>query len=106
MNERAKARNESFFRDVNERIEGVSDTIPAREPTMEFLCECDDLHCQEKLSITRAEYESARADPTHFVVLPAHVDRRIEHVVLATDRFSVVEKEGIAAAEAELDAEE
>lgn len=105
MNERAKARNESFFREVNDRIEAVSETIPAREPTMEFLCECDDLQCQETLRVTRAEYESVRAEPTHFIVRPDHVDGGIEHVVRATDRFSVVEKEGVAAVEAELDAE-
>jgi len=105
MNERAKARNESFFREVNDRIEAVSETIPAREPTMEFLCECDDLQCQETLRVTRAEYESVRAEPTHFIVRPDHVDGGIEHVVRATDRFSVVEKDGVAAVEAELDAE-
>ena len=105
MNERAKARNESFFREVNDRIEGVSETVPSREPTMEFLCECDDLSCQQTLNVTRAEYERVRSDPTHFLVRPDHVDGRIEHVVLVTDRFSVVEKEGLAAAEAELDAE-
>jgi hypothetical protein len=105
MNERAKARNESFFREVNDRIEAVSETIPAREPTMEFLCECDDLQCQETLRVTRAEYENVRAEPTHFIVRPDHVDGRIEHVVRATDRFSVVEKDGVAAVEAELDAE-
>lgn len=105
MNERAKARNESFFREVNDRIEAVSETIPAREPTMEFLCECDDLQCQETLRVTRAEYESVRAEPTHFIVRPDHVDGQIEHVVRATDRFSVVEKEGVAAVDADLDAD-
>jgi hypothetical protein len=32
-----------------------------------------------------------RAVPTHFVVLPAHVDRRVEHVVSENERFAVVE---------------
>jgi hypothetical protein len=103
MNERAKARNESFFREVNERIEAVSETIPAREPTMDFLCECDDLQCQELVTLSRAEYETARTDPTHFLVRPDHVDDGIEHVVVTTDRFAIVEKEGTAAAEAKAD---
>jgi hypothetical protein len=101
----AKARNESFFREVNERIEDVSESLPAREPTMEFLCECDDLQCHEMLSVTRAEYEGVRAEPTHFLVRADHVDPAIEHVVQTTDRFVVVEKEGEAAREAEADAE-
>jgi hypothetical protein len=101
MNTDAKARNEEFFRQVNEQIEAISQTIPASEPTMEFLCECDDLTCQGKVEATRSEYESARAVPTHFIVLPEHVDTGVEHVVSSNDRFVVVEKEGAAASDAE-----
>jgi hypothetical protein len=42
-----------------------------------------------------------RAAPTHFVVLPAHVDRQVEHVVSENERFAVVEKQGAAAKDAE-----
>ena len=101
MNADAKARNEEIFRDVNERIEGVSQTVPATEPTMAFLCECDDLECRGKVAVTRAQYESVRAEPTHFIVLPDHVDPEVEHVVFSDDRFVVVEKEGAAARDAE-----
>jgi hypothetical protein len=101
MNADAKARNEEIFRKVNERIEGVSQTVPATEPTMAFLCECDDLECHGKVEVTRAQYESVRAVPTHFIVLPDHIDPEIEHVVFSDDRFVVVEKEGAAARNAE-----
>jgi hypothetical protein len=101
MNIDAKARNEEFFRQVNEQIEAVSQNVPATEPTMEFLCECDDLACQGKVEATRTEYESARAVPTRFIVLPEHVDSRVEHVIASNDRFVVVEKEGAAARDAE-----
>ena len=97
----ARARNETFFREVNEQIEAVSQTIPATESTMEFLCECDDLGCQAKLQVTRAEYEAVRAEPTHFIVSPDHADPRVEHVVLTNERFLVVEKEGSPARAAE-----
>lgn len=99
----AKARNEEIFRNVNERIEGVSQTVPATEPTMAFLCECDDLECHGKIEATRAQYESVRAVSTHFIVLPGHVDPEVEHVVFSDDRFVVVEKEGAAARDAEAD---
>ena|SRR5579864_1537937 len=101
MSSDAKARNEELFRQVNERIEAISQSIPASDPTMEFLCECDDVECQGTLRATRAEYESVRAEPTHFVVLPGHVDPQVEHVVLSDERFLVVEKEGAAASDAE-----
>jgi hypothetical protein len=100
MDNAARARNETFFREVNDQIEAVSQTIPETEPTMEFLCECDDLGCQAKVEATRAEYEALRAEPTHFVVLPDHVDPEVEHVVFTNERFLVVEKEGAPAKEA------
>jgi hypothetical protein len=97
----ARARNEELFRQVSERIEHASQTVSATEPTMAFLCECDALECHGKVEVTRAEYESVRSEPTHFIVLPDHVDPEIEHVVFSDDRFGVVEKEGAAARDAE-----
>jgi hypothetical protein len=97
-----RERNEALFREVNERIEDVSTTL-VRDAPMEFLCECDDMDCVEKVSATRAEYEAIRAVATHFVVLPGHEDPGVEHVVQQTERFVVVEKEGQAAHEAQED---
>ena len=101
MKDEAKAKNEEFFRKVNEEIEAISQTIPATAPAMDFLCECDDVECHGKVNATRSEYESVRAEPTHFMVLPGHVDPRVERVVSSNDRFIVVEKEGVAARDAE-----
>lgn len=97
----AAARNEELFRTVNEQIESVSETVPATDPNMAFLCECDNVECVEKLSVTVAEYESVRAVPTHFLVFPDHVDPQVEHVVSSNERFAVVAKEGAAARDAE-----
>lgn len=96
-----RERNEALFREVNERIEDVGTTLMPDDQPMEFLCECDDRDCVEKVSATRAEYEAIRAVGTHFVVLPGHEDPDVEHVVHQTERFLVVEKEGEAAHEAE-----
>ncbi len=97
----SRERNEALFRAVNERIEDVSQTVPRDEQLMQFLCECDDKACAEKISATRAEYEAVRAVATHFIVLPGHEDPDIEHVVLQNERFLIVEKEGRAAQDAE-----
>ena len=94
------AKNEALHRHVNEQIESISDTI-ARDEPMEFVCECDRPGCFETVMATGAEYESVRAVSTHFIVHHGHVDPRVEHVALTTDRFQVVEKEGEAAREAE-----
>jgi hypothetical protein len=101
MRGEAQAKNEELFRRVNERIEAVSQTVALDDETMEVLCECDQPDCYEKVQATRAEYESVRSDPTHFIVLPDHQDESVEHAVFSNERFLVVEKEGKAALDAE-----
>jgi hypothetical protein len=98
---KALAKNEELFRNVNERIEEISAGVPRDQPLLEFLCECDRTGCEEKIQAARAEYESIRADPTHFIVLPGHEDARVERIITSTDRFTVVEKQGQAAKDAE-----
>ena len=97
---KALAKNEELFRNVNERIEEVSAGIPRDEPLVGFLCECDRGGCEEKVQVARSEYESVRARPTQFIVVPGHEDPRVERIVTSTDRFTVVEKRGQAAEDA------
>jgi hypothetical protein len=97
----ARERNEAVFRVVNERIEDVGTTLVPDDVPMQFLCECDDPDCLEKISATRAEYEAIRAVATQFVVLPGHEDPAVEHVVQQAESFLVVEKEGQAGHEAQ-----
>ena len=101
MRDDALAMNEVLLREVNERIDAVSLAFPAADPAMEFLCECDRVDCRKPVNATRAEHEAVRAEPTHFIVLPEHNDRRVEHVVSSNERFLVVEKAGEAARVAE-----
>jgi hypothetical protein len=97
----ALAKNEELFRNVNERIEEVSAGVPRDQPLMDFLCECDRNGCEEKVQAARAEYEAVRARPTQFIVVPGHEDRRVERVISTNDRFTIVEKQGQAATDAE-----
>ncbi len=89
------ARSQSFFRDVNERIEqiNVADGVPASE-TWEFLCECADRGCVATISLTQDEYEAVRRVPTHFVVKRGHIYREIERVVEENSDYLIVEKFG------------
>jgi hypothetical protein len=84
------ARNETLFRSVNERVEEV--VQPGPDELIDFLCECGDAECVEKVSLTRAEYEDVRLDATQFAVVPGHEITDIEDVVARTDRFIVVRK--------------
>ena len=83
------ARNETLFREVNERIEEVRSP---EEDQIEFLCECGVEACKDAISLTVAEYEELRADPTTFAVVPGHSIEDIESVVVETERFHVVRK--------------
>jgi hypothetical protein len=84
------ARNETMFRSVNERVEEVVQPGPQEE--IDFLCECGDSECVEKVTLTRREYEQVRADGMQFVVVPGHEIPEIEDVVTHADRFLVVRK--------------
>jgi hypothetical protein len=84
------ARNETIFREVNERIEEVSANAPGKH--VEFLCECGDRECAEVIALARGEYEGLRADPVLFAVLPGHEIPEVEIVVAENERFLTVRK--------------
>jgi hypothetical protein len=101
MRAEAQAKNEELFRNVNERIESLSQSVASDDQLMEYLCECDGRDCYEKVKASRDEYESVRAEPTHFILLAGHEDPRVERVVASNERFLVVEKQGAAGRDAE-----
>ena len=85
-----KARTEAAFREVNERIAENAERFEAGET--DFICECGDPHCTERVEATLAEYEQVRADGARFLLAPGHSDGSIERVVERRDSFVVVEK--------------
>jgi hypothetical protein len=89
------ARNETLFREVNERVEEIA--RGSGSMFTEFTCECAAETCSEKVSLTLVEYESARGSPKTFVVRVGHVRPEIERVVGGeSDRYELVEKLGEA----------
>ena len=82
--------NESLFREVNERIEDIS----VNAAFTQFICECRDQTCDERVSMTIQEYEHVRAEPNRFVVLPGHNASDVDEVVEETDRYLVIRKTG------------
>ena len=86
-------KNEAIFREVNERVAALDEAhaISKDEP-WEFLCECGNADCTERISLTREEYELVRSNALHFAIRPDHVLPEIERVVHASERFVVVEK--------------
>jgi hypothetical protein len=95
-NEERLAQNEAFFRDINERIRGAVEGHPADGHVYEYLCECSDAGCVERIRLTTDEYEAVRSDPRRFVLAPGHAVAAIETVVDAEPEHLVVEKIGAA----------
>jgi hypothetical protein len=93
-----RARNEVRFREVNERVEEISEGPDESDnPWMIFVCECGKTDCMEQIELRRAEYEAVRANPKHFIVLPGHEDLRIARIVERHHDYFVAEKQGEAA---------
>lgn len=106
---RLHAENELRFRTINEKVEELGEELfddGSEAPRVyDFVCECDDAHCTERIAMTIAEYEALRAHAKRFVVAPAakHVNEAIERVVDRSSRYWVVEKTGEAAEIADAD---
>jgi len=92
------AKNESFFREVNEQIRRLEETSfdSPGDRHAAFICECATGGCTTKLDASLDEYRRVRSEPTHFIVSHGHVDREYERVVATNERFWVVEKLGYA----------
>jgi hypothetical protein len=94
------SRNEAIFREINERTRSLQDRFGPDDPNSryeEFLCECGDQLCVERVKLTVPEYESVRAESTQFVLRPGHTMPRVERIVVENDRYVVVTKVGDAA---------
>ena len=87
---RGAAKNQSLFREVNERIEDL-----AGSSFTSFVCECLNDRCDERVVLTIEEYERIRAQPAWFFVLAGHEARDVEDVVDRNDRYLIVRKLGV-----------
>ena len=90
------ARNDSTFRDANEKIAKAASEYELVEK-VPFICECATESCTEIVRLSLAEYEGVRSVPMRFFVAPGH--QASEGVVsLQEDRggYVVLEKEGRA----------
>jgi len=91
MDEKVKrGRTEALFRDVNERIAESAQRFEA--DSTQFVCECADPSCTERVEATLDEYEAVRADGATFMLASGHEQKDIERVVSDRGRFNVVEK--------------
>lgn len=90
--------NEAVFREVNERIEGISKLFRwgKREP-LDLVCECRNATCVRRIEMSQADYQALRSEETHFALYPGHADTEIEDVIASHAGYEIVAKRGPAA---------
>jgi hypothetical protein len=87
------AANEAWFREINEQIESQALKLGSDTHRYDFICECANVDCAERMKMTLAEYEAVRAHPERFAIVPGHDYPEIEDVV-ARNGIWLVEKRG------------
>ena len=90
--ERRIAENEVVFREVNERVRETQETFVIGSDEAEFVCECGDATCVQRIRMTVPEYEELRSDPAHFAIVPGHVADGVEVVIAREGRYDIVRK--------------
>jgi hypothetical protein len=94
--ERRMTQNEALFREVNERVHEKAEAF-GTGGAFEYLCECANSDCTFQITMTLAQYEQVRTDPTQFAVLPLHFTPEIETLVSENEGYWIVQKIGEAA---------
>jgi hypothetical protein len=88
-----QARNETFFRVVNELTEDANDARGSIDRLYdEYVCECSNRGCRDPIRLTRKEYEAVRSVPTWFAIALHHENPEIDQVLGENERFATVEK--------------
>ena len=91
MDEHVKvAETEAVFREVNEVIAQTAEQFDADET--EFVCECADETCADRIPAPLDDYEAVREHPTRFLLKEGHEKPLVEKIVRRTDDYAVVEK--------------
>lgn len=83
--------NEAVFREINEGIERGQWPGEEHAP-VSFRCECARLGCNDLIELSVNEYETVRANPRRFILLPGHERLEAEVVVERRPGYLIVEK--------------
>ena len=94
MDEHARkvGENEALYRNVNEKIEGLSAAFGVLTNSMTVVCECGSGTCAEQIEVGVADYERIRSDSELFIIRPGHEIPDVEDVVEKTEAYDVVRK--------------
>src|SRR3954454_4460925 len=94
MNEREYRviQNEGIFRSVNERIEDIHENLGRELDQSDWVCECGDGACVDRVRLSHSEYERIRRHSHWFLIKPGHEIPAVERVAEDHSTYLVVEK--------------
>ncbi|MCW2924179.1 MAG: hypothetical protein JWM98_1583 [Thermoleophilia bacterium] len=98
LRQRRKGMNEVQFRRINGLL--VEEVGDHPRQLIDFVCECSDQSCADILELMLSEYVEVHDHPTRFIVVPGHEDLEVEDVIERHESWWVVEKRGVARAQA------
>ena len=103
--ERRQIENEMIFRRANEQVSDGLDELDAMHAEdnnpelmrkddiqLEFMCECSDEKCKERVTILLSVYQKIHEDRDCFVIRVGHQVEEIEEIVSTGQDYSVVRK--------------
>lgn len=88
------AENQSLFREVNERVQELNTSFQMVTEIAEWVCECEDTACVERIPMTLREYAQLRSDGNFFAVKAGHEVPELETVVERHGKYFVIAKMG------------
>ena len=86
------ARNESVFRELNERLEENVHRGRTEPDYAGFVCECGDGDCDMTVRVPLDAYEAVRRNSRDFIVVPGHELEDSEDVVDDGAGYLIVRK--------------
>jgi hypothetical protein len=85
-------RRQALFREVNERIEILSEGWEIFDGSISVLCECGRPGCNEPIDVARVVYDDIRATPHRFLLKGGHEIDDIDRVVVRHDGYVIAER--------------
>jgi hypothetical protein len=105
LSERRLVENELIFRELNQNVveqlvelknlamtHDQADLAPDTTEPILFYCECSDIQCTKRISLSPVEYEKIHEHSRYFVTASGHNTPKIERVIKNTDEYDIVEK--------------
>ena len=83
---------QALFREVNERVRECNSRSGRSIRVTDFVCECADPECSERLTLSLAAFERIREQPERFVVRSGHEQAGRARVVEEHEGLVVVER--------------